>query len=109
MHVCLLVVRMTSQSSLVSDVGIFALVDMHSSASPWSQASICSLPSPCLCPSCVPSRWHLPPEFYLTQSCVSKPLTSEIPVAWTHANALGKGVHRKHLHDPTAAEAQSLW
>ena len=62
-----------------------------------SQASVQSRSLPCPCPSCQPARWHLPLKFYLRWGCVSKPLTSENPVAWTHANSLGKGLTEKWL------------
>ena len=55
-------------------------------------SSVCSLLLHCLCPSCQPARQHLSPKFYLRWGCVSKPLTSESPTAWTPSNILREGL-----------------
>ena len=57
-----------------------------------SQASVHSLFLHCPGPSCQPARQHLPPKFYQNWGYVSKPLTSENPVVWTHSDPLGEGL-----------------
>ena len=46
----------------------------------------------CSRPSCQPTSRHFPPELYLRWGCVSKPFTSESPVAWTCSDSLGDGL-----------------
>ena len=62
-------------------------------------------------PSCQSARQHLPPKFYLRWGCVSKPITSEIPAAWTNSASLGEGVGLpwECSCDCTGAEVQRLW
>lgn len=60
--------------SLVSRAGSFCPHRHGFNHNPVSPTSISSLPSPCLCLSCLPNRWHLPPKFYHKNGCVSKPI-----------------------------------
>ena len=80
---------MASPSFLFLSQELCALTGLQSYTSPLSQASIYSLLLHCPCP---PVRQHLYPEFYLRWGCVSKPLTSENPVAWIQSNPLGQGL-----------------
>lgn len=55
-----------------------------------SLVAIRALPSPCLCPSSLPTKWCSTPVFHLRHSYVSKPHTSETTELQTHIDPLGE-------------------
>ena len=108
---------MASPSFLVSGTGT-----LHSHPPtikhPFFVSGFHLVPTSRLCPSHQPARWHLPPKFCLRWGCVSKPLTSENPVACTCSNPLGEGLTehwpggsrpRKKLCNRAATKVQRLW
>ena len=70
--------------------GICALTNRQSSTPPLSPASVHSLLLHCLNPSLQRVRWQLPSKLHPMWGYVSKPLTSESPVAWTYSDPRGE-------------------
>ena len=94
------------------------LTDQQSRTPPLSLISVHSSLLHCPGLSHQPVTRYLPPELCLIWGCVSKPLASEIPSAWTRSYPLGECLAR---HLPGAglapersrccavAEVQRLW
>ena len=102
----LLEMKMASPSSLISGREFRVLTDTQSCTPLLSQASFYSLSLPCLCLKFVPARWCLLSKCYLRWGYVSKPLTSETPLAWTCTDSLEEGFAKQW---PGAALSQKTF
>ena len=70
-----------------------ALTEEQTTSPHLFQASLRSLPSPCVCLSHLPTQWYSAPMLYLRQaSWVSKVQILGAGMAWTHTDPLGEGL-----------------